>query len=127
MITGFENITHELTEFEESVLLPLIVGKLCFHKGKSNAISATKLQAYAVDRGIKQNVCGSRIRKIIEHIRQKNLLEGLIANSNGYYVAERPEELNDWITSMKQRINAMEISLSQIERVYRNMPGQYQS
>jgi len=123
MLKGFEIITHELTEFEETVLLPMLLAKLCNHKGKVNAISNSKLQVYVADRGVKQTVTGPRIRKIVEHIRQTNLLEGLVAGAAGYYIAQNPDELNEWIISMRQRIGAMRFSMSSALRAYKRMTG----
>ena len=79
MIKGFEKITSELSQ-EEIDLVPTIVKGLSTKLGKDNAITSTKI-CKAV------NITGPRLRKIINHIRIKNLLPALCSTSSGYFVA----------------------------------------
>lgn len=124
-LKGFEDITHELTVFEKEKLLPLLVAKLVTHTGKKNAIKNAQLRQYIVDRGHK-DIHEPRIRKIAEYIRQKYLLENLIAGRKGYYIAENPEEVKEWLDTMRQRRNALTNTIVAGERSYKAMIGHKQ-
>ncbi|MCG2614867.1 hypothetical protein LZZ85_11265 [Terrimonas sp. NA20] len=123
MVKGFEEKTQELNSVEKDTILPALLGKLCTHKGKANAISATELERYVKERGLVKSLPGNRVRKIVEYIRQSYLLEGLVACNVGYYIADTPEELLEWIVSMRQRIAAMKSSMQPAEKVYKRMTG----
>jgi hypothetical protein len=124
-IKGFEGLTHELTEFELATILPLIVAKLSAHKGKANSISNNQLQQYVKDRG--HGINGPRIRKVVEHIRHSFLIENLIAGGRGYFIAQDPEEISNWLTSMKQRRSAITKTISAGEKSLRQMTGYRQA
>lgn len=94
MIKGFNSETAPLTEYEESVILPIVLRGLRNKVGKANAVT---------NRTIVQrlNIAGHtttepRIRKIINHIRMTDLLPGLIATSGGYFLATSESELLDY-------------------------------
>jgi hypothetical protein len=112
MIHGFEDFTEELTEMEKDVLLPIIVTGLVRRFGKEMAVKNKDIIAGVLRRGYRTNEV--RIRKIINYIRVKNLIPGLLASQKGYYVSEDPEEVSKYITSLKERNN-------QVERVIQKM------
>lgn len=58
----------------------------------------------------------ARIRKIINHIRQNDLVPCLIATSKGYYVAQTEEELKDYENSLRGRAEAIMGVCESIER-----------
>jgi hypothetical protein len=105
MLKGFEQQTEILNEYEQNELLPVVILGLTYKVGKENAVTNShicrclKKQGYLID--------GARLRKIINHIRVKNLVIGLMATSNGYYIAESKNELVDYISSLKGRENAI--------------------
>lgn len=114
MIKNFEVETAPLTDYEEDVLLPLFINSLNRKIGKRNSITnveivaALKKQSYKID--------GARVRKIINHIRIKGLVNGLIATSDGYYVATTERELAEYEQSLKGRedaIRAVRLSIAQ--------------
>ena len=105
MIKGFNSETAPLTEYEESVILPIVLRGLRNKVGKANAVT---------NRTIVQrlNVAGHtttapRIRKIINHIRMTDLLPGLIATSGGYFLATSEAELLDYEQSLLGREDAI--------------------
>ena len=105
MIKGFNSETAPLTEYEESVILPIVLRGLRNKVGKANAVT---------NRTIVQrlNVAGHtttepRIRKIINHIRMTALLPGLIATSGGYFLATSEAELLDYEQSLLGREDAI--------------------
>lgn len=105
MIKGFNSETAPLTEYEESVILPIVLRGLRNKVGKANAVT---------NRTIVQrlNIAGHtttepRIRKIINHIRKTDLLPGLIATSGGYFLATSEAELLDYEQSLLGREDAI--------------------
>ena len=107
MIKNFDEITYELTEFEELELLPVMLKALSKKIGIENVVSNKQMKKGLL------NICGykvsdARIRKMIHHIRVKQLIKGLIANSKGYYIAETKEEVKAFVDSLQQRINSIE-------------------
>lgn len=105
MIKGFNSETAPLTEYEESVILPIVLRGLRNKVGKANAVT---------NRTIVQrlNIAGHtttehRIRKIINHIRMTDLLPGLIATSGGYFLATSESELLDYEQSLLGREDAI--------------------
>lgn len=105
MIKGFDKETQPLTEYEEKVLLPVILQGLKRKSGKDNAVTnrtiVVRLNAanYKIDE--------ARCRKIINHIRTADLLPGLIATSGGYFLATSETELLDYEESLLGRENAI--------------------
>ena len=80
MITGFDE-TKELTD-DEMGLVPIIVKRFNDKKGKVHIVTNEQIR-----KGLKANldidITEPRVRKIIQYIRVKNLLIGLIATSIG--------------------------------------------
>jgi hypothetical protein len=100
MIIGFDKETHELTE-KELKLLPTVVSGLQKKIGKENAVTNKQMVDGLKKYGIKTS--GPRIRKIIHHIRITGTIERLMATSNGYYISNDINELDDYIKSLVQR------------------------
>lgn len=105
MIDGFEEQTHELTDYEEKTLLPAIIKGFNTKRGESNQISSTEI--IKLMKGANYKIDPARLRKIINHIRINNLIYNLIATGKGYYIATTPSECKKFITSLDQRINAI--------------------
>lgn len=105
MINGFEEQTHELTEYEEKTLLPPIIKGLKTKVGEQNAITSTEIVKRMKELGFKLDP--ARLRKIINHIRVNNLIYNLLATSKGYYIATDESECRSFIESLDQRINAI--------------------
>lgn len=122
-VLNFEEITHELTPDEELKIVPIIVKRFKSNQGKEKIVTNKKMIE-----GI-QKVCGfktsePRIRKMIQFIRDKNLLNDLeiLATSQGYYSTDDNNEIVTWIKSMNNRINSMIETKESIE--YRLMKKQ---
>jgi hypothetical protein len=101
-ITNFEHITHDLNEYELS-LVPNIVKKLTEKIGKENAV--TNKQICAAHKAFGKKLEGPRLRKIINFIRVNNLVYNLVATSNGYYRAQDHNEALEYIRSLDERAN----------------------
>lgn len=109
MIQGFSEQTKPLTDYEDKVILPLIVQGLHGKVGKSKAMcSALKSYGCKID--------SPRIRKIINHIRLSGMVIGLIATSEGYYIAETRKELEDYLRSLEGREGAIHAVRKSLEK-----------
>ncbi len=106
----------ELTNHEKNVLLPLVVQILQHRDTKQKVFSNLKIRNVLREFG--EEIKDSQIRKLVFHIRNKNLIELLIANSNGYFVASNIDDVRAWIDTHKGKIMAMEKTLNSIEKQF---------
>ena len=114
MIITFETQTKPLTEYEKDTLLPIMVKCLSKHIGKDKVITNAEMCAKMAIYGYK--IGETRVRKIINHIRNNGLVECLIASGKGYYVTESITEMKSYIESVKNRedaIRAMRLSMEE--------------
>lgn len=105
MIQNFEHHTAELTATELK-FIPMMVDRFKNKRGIKNIVTAETMAA-KMDQAFGVKIQGSRIRKMIQHIRFNNLVPGLIATSKGYYTAETVGEIKQWIESLKARESAI--------------------
>lgn len=105
MITNFEQLTHELNEYERDILRPLIVKGLSTKIGKRQAI--TNKAICKAMKGAGHNLNDTRLRKIVHDIRVKGTLPFLIATSKGYYLATNRTEVAKYIKSLSERISSI--------------------
>ena len=113
MIKNFENETAPLSEYEEKTLVPVFIRGLITKVGKDNCI--TNGQIVKAMKGAGYRISDTRVRKIINHIRINGLVQGLIATSDGYYVATTEQELIEYEESLLGReaaIRAVRIAMS---------------
>ena len=97
-------LQEDLNEFELKCIDPIIKG-LSNKIGKENAVSNN----YIIDKMNQFGYIGltpPRVRKIINHIRNNNLLMCVCANSKGYFLPKNMKELNDYMDTMEKRINS---------------------
>jgi len=104
MIKNFENETQPLTDYEKNVLLPLLIRGLETKKGQANAVTNKHIVSVLKDN---YKLSEARVRKIINHIRTNDLIPGLIATSEGYFIAETETELLEYEESLKGREDAI--------------------
>ncbi|MCC8154594.1 MAG: hypothetical protein LIP01_10495 [Tannerellaceae bacterium] len=121
MLKGFDNETKPLTEYETGVLLPVLISGLQTKRGKMNAVK----NSYIVKmlRNKSYVISEARVRKIINHIRTHDLVCGLIATSDGYYIAETRQELQDYIESLRGREWAIREVRQSMERQILRYPS----
>lgn len=105
MITGFENQTHELNEYEFTTLLPAMIRALRLKVGEENAVTSTKAIKLMKSAGYKIN--GARFRKVVNHIRLNGLVLNLVSTSRGYYVATSRSDCERYIESLGERIRSI--------------------
>jgi hypothetical protein len=119
MIKHFEEYTHELTN-EERYVVETIVRRFEHRKGKQNIVTGEQIRD-GINKTLNLNFDTVRIRKMIQYIRTNDLIAGLIATSKGYYVANTPEEIEDWIESLISRENAIRRIREVAEETVRQM------
>lgn len=107
-----ETSSWRLTAHEEEVLFPLVV-KILSHRPKDKVFSNTKIRKILKEFG--EEIADSQIRKIVFNIRHSGTIPLLIANSEGYYTATNIAEVNAWIDTHRGKIQAMQMTLSNIE------------
>lgn len=112
MITGFSKETSELSE-KEKELVPLFVAGLQRRIGKDNAITNVEIRNIMLQK-FNVKVPGTRVRKIINHIRITEKVPCLCATSNGYYVAKDEFEMKEYLTSLSERVDAQVHLLNQL-------------
>lgn len=105
MIKNFEQYTCALNEFEMSLVDGFCAG-LRTKVGKRNAITNGAIIKSYEKMNIK--VSSARVRKIINYIRINNLVSRVCATSDGYYVAANDDELNEYLQSLQERIQAQQ-------------------
>lgn len=122
MITGFSVQTEPLTDYERDTVLPAICSILKNRKGCRSAITSKRmiilLDGYKISE--------PRIRKIINYIRNNDMVPCLIANSDGYYVAQSNEEMltyEDSLLGREEAIRAVRLAMER-QRKYVYGDGQ---
>jgi len=105
MITGFEEETAPLTEYEERELLPVMIDGLSKKIGKENAVTSSTIIRRLKEKGLK--IDGARVRKLINHIRRHDLVPLLCGSSKGYWIEHNEKEINKYIRSLHERIEAI--------------------
>lgn len=114
MIHGFENETKPLTDYEQKILLPLMISGLQTKVGKMSAVKNSFIVKTL--RGKGYEITEARVRKLINHIRVAGLVCGLIATSDGYYIAESKSELTDYVMSLRGREEAIRTVRESMEK-----------
>lgn len=117
MLKGFDVHTAPLTDIERYRLVPALVNILKTAKGKRRAVTNNDIATILKDDGRRPS--SARIRKLINYIRNNDLIIGLIATSNGYYIASCEEELIEYEDSLRGReeaIKAVRLSIARQRR-----------
>lgn len=123
MIKGFSNETAPLNDYETGVLLPIFIRGLKEKVGHLNAVTNKHI--------VKQlrgtcKISEARVRKIINHIRTHDLIPGLIATSEGYFIAETEAALREYEESLQGREDAIKQVRISIARQRRQLYEQQQ-
>ena len=106
MIQGFENYTASLTPYEKDTLVPAICSELKRCLGARYAIRNKDI-CRSLERQEYGKVSEARMRKCINYIRINGLVQHLLANSHGYYIATSVEEVQEYADSLKERAEAI--------------------
>jgi hypothetical protein len=109
MIKGFEDVVPDLTEYEIKNIIPVVVQGLRTKRGKSNAITNKEMikgltrNKILTERG--KPLSEATMRKIINYIRVNDLIERLVASSEGYWIEPIDDNVRVYIESLQQREN----------------------
>ena len=109
MIKGFNIETAPLTD-KELICLPHVINRLKTAKGERSAVTSDEICRLV------PVLNGARVRKLINHIRQNDIIPCLIATSKGYYIAESKREVDDYIESLIGREQSIKAVREAIER-----------
>lgn len=104
MIRNFYRETDCLSKYEEEHVLPKIVSILEQCRGRCNALTNKMI---IVKYGVAGRDMESRVRKVINHIRNNSIIPCLIATNKGYYIATDAKEITDYEDSLKGRESAI--------------------
>ena len=118
MITGFQAQTEPLNDYERDTLLPIICRGLANKIGEARAI--TNAAITKAMRGAGYQLNEARVRKIINHIRTTGMVRWLIATSKGYYIATSPDEVQQYIGSLRGREEAIRAVRESMEQQLMN-------
>lgn len=93
---------QDLTEYEETVLLPRLIKGFRAHVGRENAVTATRIISSL--KNAELIISGSVVRKLVKHIRQNRMLVGLASSpESGYWIENDPELLRECIDKLMTR------------------------
>jgi len=106
MIPTFEEHTAPLTEYELNVLLPVMIQGFKTKIGKDKCVTNPQICKALKGKGYK--ITEPRVRKLVFYIRFNNLVPKLIASSKGYWIATNKEEVENWLSSVNAKIDALE-------------------
>jgi hypothetical protein len=103
MVIDFE--LKQLTEYEDTVVLPAMVKILHKRVGVEKATTNRMIGRKLAGKGIAASPLV--IRRIIHHIRIHNIIVNLIANSYGYYIAKNRDEVEKYVISLRGRARSI--------------------
>lgn len=118
MLTGFEDITKELTEYELNNVLPLLIKGFQPKIGVENSITSTEVIKKLKERNI--SISPPRFRKLVNCIRVCGFIPNLASTSKGYFIASTKEEAVKCLQSLAERISSMEQVYDALEFQYKN-------
>tara|TARA_Y100001972_G_scaffold119207_1_gene160235 strand:+ start:786 stop:1157 length:372 start_codon:yes stop_codon:yes gene_type:complete len=123
MINGFEKHTHDLTEYEFKTLLPVLISGFRSKIGEDRSVTSDHIVNTLKTKGYK--ISNVRVRKLINYIRNNNLVPFLVANSKGYYIETDINKMKKYIESLKQRANEINRTANSLEKQLKTAICQY--
>lgn len=119
MIAGYDTITAPLDDYEKYTILPRIVSGLSLLKQSGKTLSSTRIIERLQKEGIQ--LTGSRLRKIINHIRINHIVRGIVADDKGYWVASQPDQILSYLDSLDSRLEAIQAMRNALYEDYQEM------
>ena len=127
MLKNFENETHNLSDYELQVIVPLLIKGFQMKVGKHRCITNKQIcKSLNTELSLKIVLSEPRVRKCIAYIRYNNCVPRLIATSKGYWVATNKQELLDWKESLQGRIDAIQEILHYADRQISEWDNEHQ-
>lgn len=124
MIKGFDKETDVLNDYELNTLVPLLIRGLSLRVGKDRAVTNKHIVKCMKD---SYKISEARVRKVINYIRNHDLVPCLIATSEGYYIADSEQELREYEESLLGREEAIRTVRLSINRQRKERYGCQQS
>jgi hypothetical protein len=128
MITNFEDITYELTEFEENIALPTLMDVISQFEGDAEytgdivssggLVRLINARILADSPSERKRITDVRLRKLINYIRSNAMLP-ICSNSRGYFVSNDPEVLKLQIQSLRERSRSIDRCADGLEKIMR--------
>ena len=94
-----------LSQYEQNVLLPILLKGLKTKVGKENAVTRTQMLNMLSEYKVMAN--RRSLERVIKYIRLNHLIYGLMATNYGYYIAKTEEELIAYERSLRGRERAL--------------------
>ena len=111
--------TYRLSNYEQNILLPILMKGLKRKRGAENAITNRQIVLALRKHGLKINErC---VRKVVNHIRTNDLVVGLMASDAGFYIAQSEQEFIRYENRLLSREEALRQVRMSIERQRRAM------
>jgi len=124
MVVTFEEITQELNKYEKEILLPVIIRGLNTKIGVGSRITNGQMvRALKADKEMKYKVDDVRVRRVINYIRNNDLVLYLVSTSKGYYRATKRKEVEDWMESQLHRAMAILTGRASLGRQLNSVAG----
>ena len=102
---NYDSETSKLNDYELDKVVPILarclINKVGREKATTNSYMVKKLKECGYD------VNDIRIRKCINYMRTRDVIERLIASHYGYYVTNDAEELAQYCGTLRQREEAI--------------------
>lgn len=114
MLTLFTNITEQLTELEKNTLVPMLLSTLQA-SNDGNRLKGRWISGWFKACGY--DVSEVRIRKMVNYIRVTNAAKPnvLIGASNGYFLTNNIQTVDEQIESLEGRIDSMRAAIDSIK------------
>lgn len=123
MKNRMKRVTYRpLSNYEQNVLLPILMKGLGMKKGKLNAVTNKQIVHSVRKHGVR--ISSSSVSLLINHIRTNDLMVGLMATSYGYFVSNSEQELVDYEKSLMSREVALRKVRMSMQRQRKTMFAQ---
>lgn len=123
MKNRMKRVTYRpLSNYEQNVLLPILMKGLGMKKGKLNAVTNKQIVHSVRKHGVR--ISSSSVSLLINHIRTNDLMVGLMATSYGYFVSSSEQELVDYEKSLMSREVALRKVRMSMQRQRKTMFAQ---
>lgn len=109
-----QKMNKQLTNYEQNILLPILMNGLQNKKGKQNTITNRQMVEVLKRKGLQINL--NTVCRIVNFIRTNDLIVGLVATTHGYYVSDTEEEFKEYERHLLKREVALRKVRKCIER-----------
>lgn len=122
-MTGFEDIIPANTNPQVRRMIPAIVDILNEHVGRNNQVFSDKIIEELTEIGVHpvgrngEPVRNAKayIGKAIQIIRCYHIVKCVASTSKGYYIADNPEDYDNFLRSMNERARSADMVLREAE------------